>query len=54
MPKNNYIVGLDIGTKKTTAIISEITEDKKIEIIGMGTTDSEDLEKELWSTWKLR
>jgi cell division protein FtsA len=40
MPKNNYIVGLDIGTKKTAAIIGEITEDKKIEIIGIGTTDS--------------
>jgi cell division protein FtsA len=45
MPKNNYIVGLDIGTKKTTAIISEITEDKKIEIIGIGTTDSRGLRK---------
>jgi cell division protein FtsA len=45
MPKNSYIVGLDIGTKKTTAIISEITEDKKIEIIGIGTTDSRGLRK---------
>ena len=45
MPKNNYIVGLDIGTKKTAAIISEITEDKKIEIIGIGTTDSRGLRK---------
>ncbi|MCK4364029.1 MAG: cell division protein FtsA [Candidatus Aminicenantes bacterium] len=45
MPKNNYIVGLDIGTKKTAAIIGEITEDKKIEIIGMGTTDSRGLRK---------
>ena len=45
MPKNNYIVGLDIGTKKTAAIIGEITEDKKIEIIGIGTTDSRGLRK---------
>jgi cell division protein FtsA len=45
MPKNSYIVGLDIGTKKTTAIISEITEDKKIEIIGIGITDSRGLRK---------
>jgi cell division protein FtsA len=45
MPKNSYIVGLDIGTKKTAAIISEITEDKKIEIIGIGTTDSRGLRK---------
>ncbi|MEE9390686.1 MAG: cell division protein FtsA, partial [Candidatus Aminicenantaceae bacterium] len=45
MPKNNYIVGLDIGTKKITAIIAEITEDKKIEIIGIGTADSKGLRK---------
>jgi cell division protein FtsA len=45
MPKNNYIVGLDIGTKKTAAIIGEITEDKKIEIIGIGATDSRGLRK---------
>lgn len=45
MPKNNYIVGLDIGTKKTAAIIGEIAEDKKIEIIGIGTTDSRGLRK---------
>jgi len=45
MPKNSYIVGLDIGTKKAVAIISEITDDKKIEIIGIGTADSRGLRK---------
>jgi len=45
MPKNSYIVGLDIGTKKVAAIIGEITDDKKIEIIGMGTADSRGLRK---------
>jgi cell division protein FtsA len=45
MPKNGYIVGLDIGTKKATAIIGEITEDKKIEIIGIGNADSKGLRK---------
>jgi len=45
MPKNGYIVGLDIGTKKVTAIIGEITEDKKIEIIGIGTVESKGLRK---------
>ena len=45
MPKNNYIVGLDIGTKKAAAIIGEITDDKKIEIIGIGTADSRGLRK---------
>lgn len=45
MPKNSYVVGLDIGTKKVAAIIGEITEDKKIEIIGIGTAESRGLRK---------
>jgi len=45
MPKNSYIVGLDIGTKKVAAVIGEITEDRKVEIIGIGTTDSKGLRK---------
>jgi cell division protein FtsA len=45
MPKNGYIVGFDIGTKKITAIIGEIAEDKKIEIIGIGTAESRGLRK---------
>jgi cell division protein FtsA len=45
MPKNGYIVGFDIGTKKVTAIISEITEEKKTEIIGIGTSESRGLRK---------
>ncbi|MBN1274542.1 MAG: cell division protein FtsA [Candidatus Aminicenantes bacterium] len=45
MPKNSHIVGFDIGTKKTTAIIGEITEEKKIEVIGIGTAESRGLRK---------
>ena len=45
MPKNSFIVGLDIGTKKIAAIIGEVAEDKKIEIIGVGTADSRGLRK---------
>ncbi|MCK4817078.1 cell division protein FtsA, partial [bacterium] len=45
MPKNGYIVGLDIGSKKVAAIISEVTEDNKIEIIGIGTSVSRGLRK---------
>jgi len=45
MPKNGYIVGFDIGTKKVTAIISEITEDNKVEIIGIGSSESRGLRK---------
>jgi cell division protein FtsA len=45
MPKNSYIVGLDIGTKKVAAIIGEITDEKKVEIIGIGTAESRGLRK---------
>jgi cell division protein FtsA len=45
MPKNGYIVGFDIGTKKIAAIIGEVTEEKKIEIIGIGTAESRGLRK---------
>lgn len=45
MPKNSYVVGLDIGTKKVAAIIGEITEEKKVEIIGIGTAESRGLRK---------
>jgi len=45
MPKNSYVVGMDIGTKKVAAIIGEITEEKKVEIIGIGTAESRGLRK---------
>jgi cell division protein FtsA len=45
MPKNGYVVGFDIGTKKIAAIIGEVTEEKKIEIIGIGTAESRGLRK---------
>ena len=45
MPKNNYIVGFDIGTRKVVAVIGEVTEERKIEIIGIGTADSRGLRK---------
>ena len=45
MPKNSYIVGFDIGTKKVVAVIGEITEEYKLEIIGIGTAESRGLRK---------
>lgn len=45
MTKNSYIVGLDIGTKKVAVIIGEITEDRKLEVIGIGTAESKGLRK---------
>jgi cell division protein FtsA len=45
MARNNYLVGLDIGTKKTVAIIGEITEEQKVEIIGLGVAESRGIRK---------
>jgi len=45
MAKESYVVGFDIGTKKVAAIIGEITEEKKVEIIGIGTAESRGLRK---------
>jgi cell division protein FtsA len=45
MPKNGYIVGIDIGTKKVTAVIGEVNEERKVEVIGIGTADSKGLRK---------
>ncbi len=39
------IVGLDIGTTKISAIVSEIVDDKRIDIIGIGTHPSRGLNK---------
>ena len=38
--EKNLIVGLDIGTSKVVAIVGEITPDKEVEIIGLGTHPS--------------
>ncbi len=45
MPKTTHIVGFDIGTKKIVCLIGEINEEKKIEIIGVGTSESHGLRK---------
>jgi Actin-like ATPase involved in cell division len=42
--KSNVLVGLDIGTTKTTAIVGEITE-TGIDIIGIGTSPAKELRK---------
>ena len=42
--KSNVLVGLDIGTTKTTAIVGEITE-TGIDIIGIGTFPAKELRK---------
>ena len=43
--RERYIVGIDIGTTKVTTIVSEVTEDGRLEIIGIGSTESKGLRK---------
>ena len=43
--KDNYIVGFDIGSKKTKVVIGEINEERKIEVVGIGVADSGGLRK---------
>jgi cell division protein FtsA len=42
--KSNVLVGIDIGTTKTTAIVGEVT-DTGIDIIGIGTAPAKELRK---------
>jgi cell division protein FtsA len=41
----NLIVGLDIGTSKIVAIVAELTPEKRLNIIGLGTQPSRGLKK---------
>jgi cell division protein FtsA len=45
MAKNGYLVGIDIGTRKVAALIGELTEEGKIEVIGVGAAESRGLRK---------
>jgi cell division protein FtsA len=44
-PERNLIVGLDIGTSKVVAIVGEMTHDRQIEVIGIGSHPSRGLKK---------
>ena len=43
--RDKYIVGLDIGTTKITAIVAEVTEEWRVDIIGIGSAESKGLRK---------
>ncbi len=45
MAKSTYIVGIDVGTKKVVVLIGEVTEEGKVEIVGVGATESRGLRK---------
>jgi cell division protein FtsA len=42
--RSNVLVGLDIGTTKTTAIVGDVTE-TGIDIIGIGTSQTKEMRK---------
>ena len=39
--KNRYLVGLDVGTSKITTVVGEVTEEGDLDIVGVGTAESE-------------
>src|ERR1041384_7370618 len=39
-PKERYLVGLDVGTSKVSAIVGEMMDDGSLDIIGIGLADS--------------
>ena len=43
--KDRYVVGLDIGTHKVCAIVAEVTEEGRLDVIGIGQTESKGLRK---------
>jgi len=43
--ERNLVVGLDIGTSKVVAIVGEMTADRQIEVIGIGSHPSRGLKK---------
>ena len=43
--RERYLVGLDVGTSKVTAIVGEVTDDGGLDIIGMGLADSRGIKR---------
>ena len=43
--KDRYVVGLDVGTHKICSIVAEVTEEGRLDIIGIGQTESKGLRK---------
>jgi len=45
--KERYLVGLDVGTSKVTAIVGEMLDDGSVDIIGVGMADSRGIKRGL-------
>jgi cell division protein FtsA len=38
--KERYLVGLDVGTSKVTAVVGELVEGRGVEVVGLGVAES--------------
>ncbi len=45
--KERYLVGLDVGTSKTTAIVAEPSADDGLDVVGMGVAESQGIRRGL-------
>jgi len=45
--KERYLVGLDVGTSKVTAIVGEVSDDGALDVIGIGMADSRGIKRGL-------
>jgi hypothetical protein len=52
--RERYLVGLDIGTSKVAAVISEVMDDGSLEIIGIGVAEAKGFGAAPWSTSRPR
>ena len=43
--KDRYLVGLDVGTSKITAIVGEIMDDGELDIIGIGVVEAHGIKR---------
>ena len=43
--KDQYVVGLDIGTHKVCAIVAQITDEGRLDVIGIGQAESKGVRK---------
>jgi cell division protein FtsA len=43
--KERYLVGLDVGTSKVTAVVSELVDGGRLDVVGLGTADSQGIRR---------
>ena len=48
--KERYLVGLDVGTSKISAIVGEMTGEGGLDIIGIGLADSRGIRRDARAT----